>query len=139
MSNQQTPNQAELNKELSAREIWNRILKGEIVRIPNDPIVASQLKNHLNVIKSREKKLFLDLGLDFISSVISVECVPIVQYFDEQKQAWLDTKPGQALPLPICHKAIDLYEVKLIAPKKRNKYSCFVIKEEQENVQYNPV
>lgn len=96
-----------LARELTAREIFNRIVKGQVVRIPNDPVAAQQLKNHLNVIKSREKRIFADLGLDFLSSVVSVLSTP------EQ----------------------DAFEVKLIAPKKRRKYTTFLINHEPSPVQ----
>lgn len=92
-------------RELSARQIFDRITKGETVRIGNDPVIADQLKNHLNVIKSREKKFFLDHGLDFISSTISVLCIVS------------PTGPETT------H-----YEIKLIAPKKRKTFTAFVVK-----------
>lgn len=114
-----------LSKELTAREIFNRIVKGQVVRIPNDPALAKQLYNHLNVIKSREKRIFADLGLDFISSVISVEFVekPI-------------NKPGQVIPtnnpLHIFRTPKEFFfEVKLIAPKKRRKYTAFIIQPDE--------
>jgi len=91
-------------------------MKGQIVRIPNDPVLAKQLHNHLNVIKSREKKLFLDLGLDFISSVISVQ---------EWKQ--IPNRKFEASEL-ILSEVIG-YEIKLVAPKKRRTYPAFVVKE----------
>jgi len=100
-----------ISEELSARAIFNRIVKGQIVRIPNDPVLANQLKNHLNVIKCREARVFRDLGLDFISSVISV-----VQFLQL-------TEVGN----------YEGYEIKLIAPKKRKKYSVFIVKDEQPN------
>lgn len=94
-----------LSRELTAREIFNRIVKGQVVRIPNDPGLAKQLYNHLNVIKSREKRIFADLGLDFISSVISVE--PFGKHLNPE--------------------TFDGFEIKLIAPKKRRKYTTFII------------
>lgn len=57
---------------LTAREIFNRIFKGETVRVPADFAATVRLTNYLNVIKSREKRLYLDLGLKFTSSVINV-------------------------------------------------------------------
>lgn len=101
--------------ELSAREIFNRILKGAVVRIPNDPVLAKQLQNHLNVIKSREKRIFSDLGLDFTSSVIKIIPQPEV--------------PVNACGDPIF--PIQYYEIKLVAPKKRRKYPAFVIQDHE--------
>lgn len=97
-------------RELTAREIFNRIVKGQTVRIPNDPGLAQQLKNHLNVIKSREKKLFESLQLDFISSVVSVEIFPPQQIGEKYIVA-------------------GYCEIKLVAPKKRRKYTTFLIHE----------
>lgn len=102
-----------VEKELTAREIFNRIVKGQVVRIPNDPVLAKQLYNHLNVIKSREKRIFADLGLDFISSVVSVEF--IATQVDESKKT-----------ITPAH-----HVVKLVAPKKRRKFTAFVINDEQ--------
>lgn len=95
-------------KELTARNIFDRIVKGQTVRLPNDPVLVDQLKNHLNVIKSREKKLFESLGLDFLSSVISVT-----------KLHGSDISTGP----------FECYEIKLKAPKKRRTYSVFSIQE----------
>jgi len=108
----------EQSKELTAREIFNRIVKGQTVRIPHDPVLANQLKNHLNVIKCREAKVFRDLGLDFISSIISVVAIETPQFIYDPKN-------------PI--NCIAHYEIKLIAPKKRRKYSVFIIKNEESN------
>lgn len=99
--------------ELSAREIFNRILKGAVVRIPNDPVLAKQLQNHLNVIKSREKRIFSDLGLDFTSSIISVEF------------------RGTVINEVAKTVSLGHYEIKLIAPKKRRKYPAFVIQDHE--------
>ncbi len=57
---------------LTAREIFDRIFKGETVRVPADFAATVRLANYLNVIKSREKRLYLDLGLRFTSSIINV-------------------------------------------------------------------
>ena len=69
----------------------------------------------MNVIKSREAKLFRDLGLDFTSSIISVTQSPVV-INDLQK-----TITG------------GYYEIKLIAPKKRKTYPAFVVKKDEPN------
>jgi len=90
-------------KELSAREIFNRIVKGQVVRIPNDPVLAAQLKNHLSVIKHREKKLFKSLGLDWISAVI----------------VFWDVKSITDEILAI--------DISLTAPKTRRKYPAFAL------------
>lgn len=101
------------SKELSAREIFKRILKGEVVRIPNDATLAAQLKNHLNVIKSREKKLFTSLGLDWISAVLKFSDV--------------------TAPIPAnCFSGLTGYtivaiDISLTAPKQRRKYPAFTI------------
>jgi hypothetical protein len=114
MDNQGTAE--ETLRELSAREIFNRIIKGHVVRMSSDLTTAMQLKNHLNVIKSREKKLFVSLGLDFISSIVSVK----------------PTAPAIG--------AIMLWEFKLDAPKQRRKFSVFTINSEQQtNEQPNTV
>lgn len=136
----QTPPQ---ERELTVREIFKRILDGQVVKIPNDPVAAEQLKNHLNVIKSREKKLFLDLGLDFISSIISVTEVksPPQYLYDPSKinpdqiteaiTADQFVKLGHLAAIEIPKTAqIVGYEVKLVAPKKRRTYTAFVIKNE---------
>lgn len=112
----------ELSKELSAREIFNKIVKGCVVRIPNDALLAKQIHNHLNVIKSREKKIFSDLGLDFISSVISVEKITLYK--------GVKTEHGQIIPMPLLQPFTEAYEIKLIAPKKRRTYPTFSIQEE---------
>lgn len=112
-------------RELTAREIFNRILKGETVRIPNDPVLAKQLQNHLNVIKSREKKVFLDLGFDFISSVISVEFKE--EPVGKPREIIPTNNPSQIFRTPKQF----YYEIKLVAPKKRRTYPAFVIKNEE--------
>lgn len=133
----QNPQQVR-ERELTVREIFKRILDGQVVRIPNDPIAAEQLKNHLNVIKSREKKLFLDLGLDFISSIISVTEVKSPQAYiydpktikpEDLTSKIFRTLPEAAIPIPNSIQVIG-YEVKLVAPKKRRTYTAFVIKNE---------
>jgi hypothetical protein len=117
-----------VEKELSAREIFNRIVKGQVVRISNDPVLAKQLLNHLNVIKSREKRIFADLGLDFISSVISVVEIksPPLKVINPDQEV----DAPDYIELRGSEKVI-AYEVKLIAPKKRRKYTAFVIDNEQ--------
>lgn len=121
-------------KELSAREIFNKILKGQTVQIPNDPIAADQLKNHLNVIKSREKKLFLDLGLDFISSVISVTEIksPNKYLYDPSIVKEIGSREIFRTPYPQEIQGTEVtigYEVKLVAPKKRRTFTTFTVKE----------
>lgn len=99
---------------LTAREIFNKIIKGQVVRIHNDPVLANQLKNHLSVIKSREKKLFASLGLDFVSSIISVtehKEIPN-RKFDSQELILSETVG---------------YDIKLVAPKQRRRYPVFLI------------
>lgn len=120
--NSETPNLA----GLTARQIFEKIVKGHTVRIPNDPILANQLKNHLNVIKSREKKYFLDLGLDFISSVISVTEI-------KEPFKLLNPKDNSVLIIPGQFKYLG-YDIKLVAPKIRRKYTAFVIKDDDEQV-----
>ena len=92
-------------KELSAREIFNRILKGEVIKIPNDPVLARQLKNHLNVIMSRERKLFNSLDLDFPSAIIKVSFQETYHISNLERY----------------------YEISLTAPKKRRKYPLFAV------------
>lgn len=87
------------SKELSAREIFNRIVKGQVVRIPYDPALAAQLKNHLGVIKHREKKLFKSLGLDWVSAIIKFSEVQINTDY--------------------------AFDISLTAPKTRRKYPAF--------------
>lgn len=110
-----------LSRELTAREIFNRIVKGQVVRIPNDPGLAKQLYNHLNVIKSREKRIFADLGLDFISSVISVT------HFKKAGD-WIKSESNPEINIQLFD---EWYEVKLIAPKKRRKYTTFIIQPDE--------
>lgn len=93
---------------LTARQIFDKILKGGVVRIPNDSVLADQLYKHLNVIKSREKKLFSDLGFDFTASVIRIIAFCDVSELD-----------------------IIGYDISLSAPKKRRTYPAFVIKEKE--------
>lgn len=90
---------------LSAKEIFDQISKGQTVKIPNDPILASQLYKHLNVIKSRTKKLFKELGLDFPTTIVSV----IPQQDQQTQQIY--------------------YDIKLEAPKEYRKYTAFVLEE----------
>lgn len=112
-------------KELTARQIFNRIIKGEVVRIPNDPILAKQLQNHLNVIKSREARIFRDLGLDFISAVISVEAV---------------IPPYKLIPVKDIKEAytvvseLDYYEIKIKAPKIKKKFTTFIVKDNEPSI-----
>lgn len=115
---------------LTAKQIFDKIIKGQTVRIPNDPILANQLKNHLNVIKSREKKLFASLGLDFVSSVISVKLVidskELSDLFREAEnisagQIFRTKKPTESY-----------YQISLIAPKTRRKYPAFSIEQEPD-------
>jgi hypothetical protein len=112
-------NNQEQLRELTAKQIWNRILKNETVRIPNDPILAKQLFNHLNVIKSREKELFLSLGFDFISTVISV-----TEYKEIPNRKFSDSEM-------ILSETIG-YDIKLVAPKIHKKYPAFVISKEKD-------
>lgn len=101
-------------EELSAREIFKRILAGQTVRIPYDIGLKDQLYNHLHVIKSREKKLFRSLGLDFTSAVVNFT----------PKYVTL-TKPGTAI---VHHSnVIGSWEISLSAPKMRRKYATFSI------------
>lgn len=120
----------QVSKELSAREIFNRIVKGQVVRIPNDAVLAHQIKNHLNVIKSREKKLFTSLGLDFLSSVVCVEKTNKPIYYGNNGLE-IPSHLGQVIPCEEIFKTETMYyyEVKLTAPKKRRKYSVFSIQE----------
>lgn len=100
---------------LTAKEIWEQISKGQTVKIPNDPALAVQLYKHLNVIKSRTKKLFKSLGLDFAASIVSVE-------------------PERAFGIPT--ETIVGFQIKLIAPKEYKKYAAYVVPEkslEQRN------
>ena len=69
------------------------------------------MENHLNVIKSREKKLFSSLGLDFTSSVIR---------FNHVIES---TEPV----------LVDYYEISLEAPKKRKTFPLFEIKKPDDN------
>lgn len=56
---------------LSAREIFNKILQGNVVSLPPlDPLSFSRLESHLNSIRSYDKKLFESLGLEFTKKVI---------------------------------------------------------------------
>lgn len=71
---------------LTARQIFDKLLKGEQVVIPTiESDVIAQLKNHLQVIKSRDKKVFKSLGLDFTSAVIATVEVPVVINEAEKK------------------------------------------------------
>lgn len=122
----------EIHKELSAREIFNRIVKGQVIRIPNDPELASQLFNHLNVIKSREARIFRDLGLDFISSIISIEPIQL----PSEHSIDLPIKPGQLIPIADESFPIQMdcyYEIKLKAPKIKKKYPSFIVKKDEPN------
>ena len=71
---------AETTKELTARQIFDRLVKDGITRVqipkeqPFDYQQAAQLFGHLNVIKSRDKKVFKSLGFEHINAVIHMHC-----------------------------------------------------------------
>lgn len=113
-------NPIETSQELTAKQIFKQLLSGLVVKIPPDESLANQLKNHLNVIKSREKKLFLSLGLDFTSSIISVKFIDAVIL----TEAKLIIAP--------------YYSITLMAPKVRRKYTVFSI-QQQEAPQDEPI
>lgn len=126
---------------LTAREIFNRILAGEVVKIPNDPQLVEQLRNHLNVIKSRDKKLFKSLGLDFTASVIKIEFkeLPTAFIYDpkiinpeelNKTVGCMQFLPREAQPITIIPSGF--YEIKLVAPKIRKRYPVFTIEEDGE-------
>lgn len=110
---------------LTARQIFDQLIAGKAVRIPPDETLANQLKNHLNVLKSRHRKLFSSLGLDSISSVISVQFVDAIRIPPDEGSP--DYEPNKILGIPA------YYEIKLVAPKKRRHYPAFVIQEENNN------
>lgn len=118
---------------LSAREIFKRILAGQVVRIPHDEVLARQLQNHLNVIKSREKKLFASLGLDFTSSTISVKLISLP--FHIATGEILDGKPGEAIPVQNVadYSPKYFFEISMSAPKSRKCYPVFAL-ENKNNV-----
>ena len=124
MSTQGNQGNPDDGKGLTAKEIFDKIIKGEVVNLPNDPVLARQLLTHLQVIKSREKKLFASLGLDFTSSIVSVD--PVYYYPADQK-----FDPNGQLSI-ITH-----FEVKLIAPKKRRTYPAFTIQNEHKEPSIN--
>lgn len=107
-------NSKENQKELTARQIFDRIVKGEVIRISNDPELAKQLFNHLNVIKSREAKIFRDLGLDYISAVISIEIIPFSIFENKINGGYT--------------------QVRLKAPKIKKKYAAFIIAKQDEPI-----
>lgn len=58
-------------KDLTANEIYELLLQGKKVQIPISEKEIANLLNHLNVIKSRDKKLKEDLQLDWERAIIS--------------------------------------------------------------------
>jgi len=88
----------EAPKELSAQEIYSLLKEGKKVKLILEPADADSLYNYLAVIKSRDKKLFDDLGLNFVNCVIRM---------NYQQQ--------------------DSYLFELIKPKLNKKYSAFII------------
>lgn len=99
---------------LSAKAIFNSLMQKKTVRIPIE--FKEQLLNHLNVIKSREQKLFKSLGLDYVASIIQAEKIYGPNSKSEIKE-------------PI----IVAYDFTLIPKPEVKRYPVFQIEEQKLN------
>lgn len=93
-------------------------MAGERVYLPTrDPIIVSNLKNNLNVIKSRSKKVFKELGFAFKDSIIKID--------DHIQETFgYDTDKPE---IKILIGKANWSMVYLVAPNPRTKYSTFTI------------
>ena len=57
---------------LTARQIFDQLREGKIVRLSIPKYDAELLFSYLNVIKSREKKLWTSLGIEFDMMIIKL-------------------------------------------------------------------
>lgn len=89
-------------KDLTANEIYELLLQGKKVRVPG-PNGIAQLLSHLNVIKSKDKKLKEDLQLDWERAII--------------RTAFVDPE----------FKSETLIEFSLDKPTEQQKYHSYVI------------
>lgn len=108
-------------KELTAKEIFNTIMRGERVYLPTrDFVIIENLKNHLNVLKSQAKKTFKELGFEFKNSVIKID-----NYIREIKLKQV----GNGVPENsfIIREEDTWSVVYLVAAKPSQKYSTFII------------
>lgn len=63
----------EAPESLTARDIYEQIKAGKEVTLAISASEADQLRSHLSVIKSQEKTLWTDLGIEFMNKVLRVE------------------------------------------------------------------
>ena len=103
-------------QSLSARAIFNLLMQKKTIRVPADPGVFDNLLNHLNVIKSREQKLFASLGLDYVTSIYNV--IPVSEKVTYDPNATSIKELG-----------IIAYDIKLIPKPATKKYPIYEIKE----------
>lgn len=79
----------QISHELTVREMFEQLLKNKKVTLLLSFSDADNLFSHLNVIKSREKKLFESLGFDFERKILRMQRDSVtnaVEYWMEEPQ-----------------------------------------------------